>query len=325
MTPMGRPRKHNKDMPARVYLTRGWWFFVPKGAPAIKLAKGDDKPGALRAYAEIMDARPRSGTIGELLARYARDVMPGKAPKTQQDQTRQIDKLTRVFGAMRITDLTPAHVAQYLDASPAKVAANRERAILSHAYTKAMRWGLIDRNPCKGVERNAEKPRTRYISHEELLHAMDGAPAVIQVMIALAYITGQREGDLLKLRRGAITAEGLMVQQGKTGKRLLITWTPALRWAIEQAGNLPKPGTHSLWIVAQHNGQPYTSSGFQTAWQKHIRGLHERGEIAERFTFHDLRAKAGSDAKDGRLLGHLDPATLRRVYLRKPERVAPTN
>ena len=55
-----------------------------------------------------------------------------------------------------------------------------------------------------------------------------------------------------------------------------------------------------------------------------LKSLVKRGLLAERFTFHDLRAKAGSDAKDGRLLGHMNPRTLRRVYIRKPERVAPT-
>ena len=324
MTPMGRPRKHDTDMPSRVYLSRGWWFFVPKGAPKIKLAREDDRSAALRAYADLMDSRPKTGTIGQLLERYVRDVLPSKAPNTRRDQLRQANNLTAVFGGMPVGALTSVHVAEYLDRHPSPVSANRERALLSHAYTKAIRWGLVDRNPCRGVERNTEKPRTRYVSHEELLVAIEDAPAVIQVMVALAYVSGQREGDLLKLRRDAITPEGLMVQQGKTGKRLIISWTPALRWAVEQAGTLPKPGTHSLWIVAQRNGQPYSSSGFQTAWQKHIRGLHERGLLAERFTFHDLRAKAGSDAKDGRLLGHMDPRTLRRVYIRKPERVAPT-
>jgi hypothetical protein len=287
---MGRKRKHNTDMPARVYLSRGWWFFTPKGSPKIKLAGEQDRAGALRAYAELMDGRPRSGTVAELLNRYARDVLPGKSVRTRKEQERQIHKINAVFGTMRIPDITPPMIAQYLDANPAKVAANREMALLSHAYTKAIRWGLASVNPCRGVERNTERPR-----------------------------------DLLRLRRDAITADGLQVQQRKTGKRLLIHWTPALRWAIEQAGTLPAEGRASLWIVAQRDGSPYSESGFQTAWQKHIRKCHEQGVIAERFTFHDLRAKAGSDVKDGRLLGHMDPRTLRRVYLRKPEKVSPVN
>ena len=50
----------------------------------------------------------------------------------------------------------------------------------------------------------------------------------------------------------------------------------------------------------------------------------ERGLIVERFTFHDLRAKAGSDGTDEKLLGHMDPGVLRRVYRRRPELVNPT-
>jgi integrase len=322
---MGRKRKHNTDMPARVYLSRGWWFFTPKGSPKIKLAGEQDRAGALRAYAELMDGRPRSGTVAELLNRYARDVLPGKSVRTRKEQERQIHKINAVFGTMRIPDITPPMIAQYLDANPAKVAANREMALLSHAYTKAIRWGLASVNPCRGVERNTERPRDRYITHEEFTAVLESAPASVAVMMALAYLTGQREGDLLRLRRDAITADGLQVQQRKTGKRLLIHWTPALRWAIEQAGTLPAEGRASLWIVAQRDGSPYSESGFQTAWQKHIRKCHEQGVIAERFTFHDLRAKAGSDVKDGRLLGHMDPRTLRRVYLRKPEKVSPVN
>lgn len=322
---MGRRRKHNTDMPARVYLQNGWWFFVPKSGPKVKLAREEDRTGAIRAYADLMDARPRSGTVADLLQRYQREVMPSKAVKTRHDQERQLAKLTSVFGAMAVADVTSTHVAQYLDASAAKVSANRDMALLSHVYTKAIRWGLVQVNPCRGVERNKERPRDRYIAHEEFIAVMESAPAMVAVMMALAYLTGQREGDLLRLRRSAITAEGLMFQQSKTGKRLLIHWTPALRWAIEQAGTLQPDGISSLWVVAQRDGKPYSQWGFMTAWQRHISKCAKDGLIVERFTFHDIRAKAGSDAKDGRLLGHMDPRTLRRIYLRKPEAVGPVN
>lgn len=41
------------------------------------------------------------------------------------------------------------------------------------------------------------------------------------------------------------------------------------------------------------------------------------------FTFHDLRAKAGTDGDDWQLLGHLDQKTHSRVYDRKPRVVKP--
>lgn len=48
------------------------------------------------------------------------------------------------------------------------------------------------------------------------------------------------------------------------------------------------------------------------------------GVIANRFTFHDVRAKAGSEHHDAtELLGHQSSATTRRVYQRKPKKVKP--
>lgn len=325
MPSMGRRRKHNTDMPSRVYLQNGWWFFVPKTGPKVKLGREDDRSGALRAYADVMDAQPRAGTVGDLLDKYLKDILPTKAPRTRKEQERQLSKLVEVFGDVHITALSAPHIARYLDDSEAKISANREIALLSHAYTKAMRWGMVTINPCRGVERNKENPRDRYIDHAEFIVVLESAPASVAAMMGLAYLTGQREGDLLRLRRSAISADGLSIQQGKTGKRLLIHWTPALRYAVEQCGRLPDEGIISLWIVAQRDGTPYSESGFQTAWQRHIRDCLKKGRIAERFTFHDIRAKAGSDAKDGRLLGHMDPKTLRRIYLRKPEAVGPVN
>lgn len=51
----------------------------------------------------------------------------------------------------------------------------------------------------------------------------------------------------------------------------------------------------------------------------------EEGLIKERFTFHDLRAKAGSDAEENaqKLLGHASAVTTKRVYERKPSVVKP--
>lgn len=325
MADMGRPRKHDTGMPRRVYLDRGWWWFVPKGAPKIKLAREEDRVGALKAYAALMDNRPQAGTVADLLDRYGRDVMPSKATKTKKVQEPQLVKLAAVFGAMQIADLRTDHIAEYLDTSPAKVLANREIALLSHAYTKAIRWRLASVNPCRGVERNEENARTRYVSHDEFVAVIERAPAVVAVMMALAYLTGQREGDIIRLRRDALTNDGIAFRQSKTGRRLIVKWTPALAWAVEQAGKLPQGAASSLWVVCRRDGQPYSPSGFQAIWQRHIRACHASGVIAERFTFHDIRAKAGSDAKDGQLLGHMDPKTLRKIYQRKPQAFSPVN
>jgi len=78
-----------------------------------------------------------------------------------------------------------------------------------------------------------------------------------------------------------------------------------------------------MYLVCQPDGQPYTAGGFRAAFGEHMRECFAKKAIEQRFTFQDLRAKSGSDSRDGRLLGHFDKRTLQRVYRRKPEHVDP--
>jgi len=67
-------------------------------------------------------------------------------------------------------------------------------------------------------------------------------------------------------------------------------------------------------IIANERGQAYTSNGFKSNWQRLMNTAIETRAIKDRFTFHDLRAKAGSDAVGNaqELLGHA-----RRQQLKK--------
>ena len=77
-----------------------------------------------------------------------------------------------------------------------------------------------------------------------------------------------------------------------------------------------------MYLLFGGRGHSYTSSGFQTAWYRLMDTAVEEGVITERFIFHDLRAKAGSDSEDARLLGN-DKRTLERHYKRMPVTVTP--
>jgi integrase len=319
MSRMGRKRTKDKDLPARVYKRHGAFYFVARDGKWIRL--GDTKATALRAYAELLE--PSSTTFAAVAERYRLTILVRKSPKTQYEQEHQLSRLLTVFGHMGIGDIRRGHVAQYRDERGAPVAANREIALLSHIFARAMEWEIVDSNPCTGVERFTEKPRRRYVTDAEFLAVYEGAGPLIQIMMGLALLTGQRESDLLRIRASDLTDTGIAFQQRKTGKRLTVAWSDPLRFVARQALELPRSGVQSLYLICQPDGQPYTASGFQTAWQRHMTARMEGGKLAERFTFHDLRAKAGSDGSDGRLLGHADPRMLERVYKRKSEVVRP--
>lgn len=99
-----------------------------------------------------------------------KEISPKKAPRTHKDEVPSAKLLMNVFGKMHPSDLSPMHVAKYLDmrGKVAPVRANREKIPLSHMSSIAMRWGIVDTNPCCGVERNTETPRNRFVTDDEL-------------------------------------------------------------------------------------------------------------------------------------------------------------
>lgn len=228
---------------------------------------------------------------------------------------------------MKPADLRPVHVAKYLDmrGKAAPVRANREKSLLSHMFSMAMRWGIVDSNPCRGVARNTETPRDRFVTDRELRNFIDyseslGETGQLMARTAwLAYLTGQRRGDLLKLRLDMLTDEGILIRQSKNGARVIIEWTPALHECVSTLRALPRP-ISGMFLICNRSGQTYTDSGFKAMWGRIMTAWSELGN--ERFHFHDLRAKAitkmvddGRQARD--LSGHKTDAMVGKVYDRR--------
>ena len=171
-----------------------------------------------------------AGTISDLIERYMKEVSPKKAPKTHKDEISSAKLLNNVFGKMNPADIRPAHVAKYLDkrGESAPIRANREKSLLSHMFSMAMRWGIVDSNPCKGVARNKETPRNRFVTDTELecfrgfAKSRSETGILLAEVARLAYLTGQRRGDLLRLRLDQITDDGILIIQGKTSAKVLI-------------------------------------------------------------------------------------------------------
>ncbi len=312
MPRMGRRRVRDRDLPARVYLKHGAYYFVSAEGKWIRLAPEGDKAGMHRALADLADG---SGTrLRAVLERYRDEVLPMKAAKTQADQRRQLDILIRDFGGARPADVKPSHVAAFLDAYPAPKQANRIVALLSHVYKKAIRWGDAETNPCRGVERNKEGARRVYVDGETFWQAWRDAPARIQLAMELAYLTGQRQADVLKLRWSQCQDDGIHFRQGKTGNEVVIECGEWLHDVLARCKDA-QGDIRSVFVLADEHGQRITSSGFQTAWQRFMR------DRPDRFQFRDIRKKSANDAANGEHLGHKDARTLRDWYLLKPKRV----
>jgi integrase len=235
---------------------------------------------------------------------------------------RQLAILRQAFGHMRPNQIKKKHLYQYADARKAPVSANREWSLMSQVFKHGIKWGLCEENPCVGLMRYKEKPRDRYVEHEEFLAVLAVAPPVIECAMALAYLTALRPGDLLRLQRQNLTKDGIAVTVRKTDRKMVFQWTDDLRTIVKRAQKLPT-SVASIYLITQPNGQRYTESGFRGLWNRFMVKMVSGGILTEPFEFRDIRPKSATDSEDDQLLGHLDARTLQKHYKRKPLRVMP--
>lgn len=338
-----RRNKENQGLPRRWQYRHGAYYYqVPPGLEKLWDGKkvfrlGRSLPEAFKEYAKRIEAGERAKTIADILDRYALEVIPTKAAKTQKDNIMQCARLRKVFGEMFVHSIEPHHIYQYYDKREAKVAAKREIALLSHVYTKAVQWGAIKRHPFKGqVRLPGERPRERYIEDWEIIEALSlqaerrgSAVPAIQAFISLVLITGLRKGDTLRIRESDIKEDGLYVKIGKTGKRVILTWNEDLRDTIDTAKRL-RPVHISPYLFCTRRGECYVNGndetpGWNSMWQRFMDKLLAETRLKESFTMHDLRAKAGSDQPDDeqarKLLTHESVALTRKHYRRKPQKI----
>lgn len=322
---MGRPRTSNRHLPKYVTIQHGsFWYRLPK-QKAVRIGPASDMAGMYAYVAKTMTTTGPMHTMNDIFDRYTRDVLPTLQPRTQRDYLKHLIVLRATFGHMAPDDIEPRHVGRFLDVEKGKVHRARMVATLSAVFTKAVgRWYVADRNPCLKVERIKNPARTRNVTDAEFAAVYKLANPKVQVAMDLALLTGQRQGDILRMRWADITDEGWTMRQGKTGKRLLIAMSPAFQAVLERAKAF-LPHLPREYVLRRRNGKPYTEDGFRAMWQRTMRQYKEAG--GTRFTFHDLRGKSATDSgsiQDAyERLGHTDIAMTRRVYDRGVRRVKP--
>ena len=309
------PRKRTKDLdlPPRLRLKSGTYYYDHGPGPdgrRIWEKLGKSRSQAKKRWGQIESERsaPPSGeTVAAMIHYYRRKHLHGLAPRTQHDRNLILDRLEKVFGPMRPAAVTPQHIAQYLEQHPSATAANRDITVLSVVFKKGMRASMATSNPCQGVEKNSEKARDRYIEDWEFAAVKASAEDWMQAVMDLAYATGMRLGDLLKLRWSDVTEDGLAFRSGKTGQRQVMEITPELEDTLARLKRArPVSG---MVVVCTRKGQPYSPTGFSQIFARRVKRAIKNKVLLEPFTFHDIRAKSATDYEEQggdpqALLGH---------------------
>lgn len=336
-----KPRKpENRKLPSRWRFKHGAYYYrVPENVRSLWDDKTEFRLGsslheAYRIWADRVEAYSDARSMAQLLDRYALEVVPTKAPKTQESNQISIRRLRPVFGDMPIGTVKPRHAYQYRDKVTRKhgpASANRDLEVLSHSLSKAVEWGFIDRNPIKGqVRKNSIPRRERYVEDWEIAECLTVANPMLRAYIVLKLLTALRRGDLLRIKNSDLKDDGIHVMTCKTGKKLIIEWTAELKEAVEAAKRARRKDIVP-WLFCTRNGDCYVkddgfANAFDSLWQRFMKKVVTKTNVAVKFQEKDLRKKTASDmtlqsAKE--LLGHTSDSTTRRHYRIGADRVYP--
>lgn len=322
---MGRLRKNLKHLPANMQHRHGAYYFVKRGKWLL-LAR--DYGQALIKYAALVGNPPIVTTVKDLVWHYIESGKGRLADKTLEGYRVSAANLCAVFGPMGLADVEPSMVYEYLKRT-GNIQANRDRALLSAAYSHARRIGAYrGDDPAKALQyRNPEPPRQRYVTDDEEASLIATASPKVAVIVRFLHLTAMRQGDALRVRLSDLTEEGIAVTQGKTGHRQVITWSPDLVATVDEAKRLWRRfGREYLFESApkgKHARPPgaYTPSGLRALFRRY----RAKSGIDD-IRLHDLRRKAGSDVGEEHaraLLGHSDAKVTRKHYRAKADRVKP--
>lgn len=271
-----------------------------------------------------IEAERDAPTVAELCDRFELEHLPRKRPGTATDYRRMLRNHIRPhFGQhTKVADVDFSHVdALHRKISKAgyKHRANRVVAVLSKMFALAIRWKLRPDNPCKGVEKNQESKRKRYLSGDELVRlttALAEHPdRQAANIVRLVLLTGCRRGEALTAKWDDIDlGAGTWSKPASTTKQAADHVVPLSAPARQLLSDIADKGPAAEYVFPGH-----AAAGHRTTIKRNWRRITKAADIAG-LRIHDLRHSFASQLASGgaslpligALLGHSNPVTTAR-------------
>ena len=291
---------------------------------------------------ELQEARG-ARTVNELADRYlAEHVAAHNRPSSKRDVESLLDQWIRPqLGSEKVAGLRHADIARFhrkVTEAGTPYRANRALAVLSKMMSLAVRWELRPDSPVKGVQRNQEIKRHRYLSGDEILkltaaltkHPNQTAANAVRLLL----LTGARRNEVLlatwdqfDLERAVWTKPGATTKQ-RTEHRVPLSG-PAVKLLTEMREADPKAKSpfppmriDKAWAsicaaagfaeqvelrTKSGKAMPNKKGERVMVWKPTVR-VHDL-----RHTYASVLASAGQSLPViGALLGHTQPSTTAR-------------
>jgi integrase len=207
-------------------------------------------------------------TFAELASRYQLSTKYlNRAQGTQRTYLPYIVRMIDMFSDWPATDIDRADIrALLIDLQPG--AQLMQLAVAKNIFGFGVNNDLIEGNPTKGIKIDHEsaphEPWPDAVIEKALL-------SPVRLPVALLYFTGQRIGDVCKMRWSDVDDGVITVVQQKTGKELYIPIHSRLEAILAET---PRSLTT---IVCKDTGEPYTPSALRKVLAKHVIGQVPHG------------------------------------------------
>jgi integrase len=297
---------------------------------------GTDYGLAIKKWAELERASdlppPAIVTFKHVAEHYRRDVIPTKAERTQQDNAKELANLLAFFDdpPCPFEGIEAGDVQDYMNwRIAAPVRATREKALLSHIWNWARSQRYTNQpNPCEGIK-GTTAGRDAYVEASQYRAIWNAGSPMLRDAMDIAYLTGQRNADVLKLSLDDVREGSLHVRQGKTKAKVRIEIVGELEEVLNRILDRKRTYTRLCSrLVVNTYGKAVDGPTLRRHWRAACAAAAVEG-----LQFRDLRAKAATDTEEAtgnvreaqRQLGHKSVRTTEGyVRNRRGAKVLPT-
>jgi integrase len=277
------------------------YYYAPhrgtkRAGKRVALGRDPFDPEFSRKLRGAQGAPSKVGTFSALILEYKASPKWAKhRPATKADYAIYLDRLDKSAGDRLVAALTVDDIYRMLDdMSATPVAANHMVAVLR----TLIRWGIRRRyrsdNPAVGIElldveeKGAEPwPETAY------RFVLEHAPVALCRTTFLGRATGQRAGDLVRMRPADLAADGIYLRIGKLREK-----EHFVPLSAEQMREIHSWDVADLDLfIKSATGRPLSAKHLGNAWRAWRKTKEAKPIAGLRMTLHGLRATAVADRR----------------------------